>query len=140
MYLVFFLTFVHNMLDDFQKYLSELEPVAADKKFLLAVSGGLDSVVMTELFRRAGYNYSIAHCNFQLRGKESDEDLKFVKNLAAKNNTSFFSVSFQTEKFCKENKVSIQMGARELRYNWLEEIRRENKLDCIVTAHHADDT
>ena len=127
------------MVDAFKKYLSELEPAPANKKFLLAVSGGLDSVVMTELFKLSGYSYSIAHCNFQLRGKESDEDLNFVKNLANKNNVPFFFVTFETEKFCSENKLSIQMGARQLRYNWLEETRQKNNLDYIVTAHHADD-
>lgn len=134
-----FLTFVPDMLVSFQKYLSELEAVPADKKFLLAVSGGIDSVVVAELFRLAGYNYNIAHCNFQLRGKESDGDEDFVKKIAAKVKVPFFSKRFETEKFCAENKISVQMGARHLRYEWLEEIRQKNKLDYIVTAHHADD-
>jgi len=94
---------------------------------------------MTELFRLAGYNYSIAHCNFQLRGNESDGDEKFVKELAVNQQVLFFSTRFETEKFCAENKVSVQMGARQLRYTWLEEIRQKNKLDYIVLAHHADD-
>jgi tRNA(Ile)-lysidine synthase len=127
------------MLSAFQKDLSTLEPVLAGKRFLLAISGGLDSVVMAELFKLAGCSYSIAHCNFQLRGKEADEDLKFVKTLAAKSKVPFFCVAFNTEKFCSENKLSVQMGARQLRYEWLEEIRQTNKLDYIVTAHHADD-
>ncbi len=136
------------MLEAFQKNLFDLmgngqrtgnTPLRSDKKFLLAVSGGLDSVVMTELFRRAGYSYSIAHCNFGLRGKESDEDLKFVKTLAVKSKVPFFSVGFDTMSYAGKNKVSVQMAARQLRYEWLEETRQENKSDYVVTAHHADD-
>jgi len=127
------------MLDSFQKHLFSLEKNPAGKSFLLAVSGGLDSIVMAELFRHVGYKHSIAHCNFQLRGKESDADEKFVKDFAGKSKIPFFSIRFETNKFCVENKVSVQMGARQLRYKWLEEIRQKNKLNYIVTAHHADD-
>lgn len=128
------------MLDTFQKQLAQL----ADKdvkscSFLLAVSGGLDSVVIAELFRLGGYNYSVAHCNFQLRGKESEEDEKFVQELTKKHDVKFFSTKFETTDFCNEYKVSVQMGARQLRYEWLEEIRQQNKFNFIVTAHHADD-
>lgn len=134
-----FLTFVSIMLQAFQESLSFIDANPSDKRFLLAVSGGIDSVVMVELFRLSGYQYSIAHCNFQLRGKESDEDLKFVKNLANANKVPFYSVCFDIEKFCNENKVSVQMGARQLRYKWLGETREKHKLDYLVTAHHADD-
>lgn len=135
-----FLTFVLVMLESFQKSLSELVGnIQETPSFLLAVSGGLDSVVMAELFNRSGHTYSIAHCNFGLREKESDEDENFVKELAAKAQAPFYTTRFETEKFCEENKLSIQMGARQLRYDWLEKIRVENKLDYIVTAHHADD-
>jgi tRNA(Ile)-lysidine synthase len=127
------------MLDVFKKQLPLLEGSPSRKKFLLAVSGGLDSAVMAELFRLAGYDFSIAHCNFQLRGKESDGDDKFVKKIAGKYEVPFFSVKFETEKFCTENNVSVQMGARQLRYDLLEGIREKNKLDYLVTAHHADD-
>ncbi len=135
-----FLTFVPVMLDAFQKQLLALENNPAGKKFLLAVSGGLDSAVLAELFALSAFDYSIAHCNFQLRGKESDGDENFVKKLAAKSNVSFFSVKFETEKFCADNRVSVQMGARQLRYEWLKEIKTKNKFDYIVTAHHADDS
>jgi tRNA(Ile)-lysidine synthase len=127
------------MLEVFQNYLSFLDSAPDNKKFLLAISGGLDSIVTLELFRQSGYNYSIAHCNFQLRGKESEGDLKFVKKFASQTNVPFYSVRYDTESYCSENKMSVQMGARELRYKWLEEIRQKNKLDYIVTAHHADD-
>ncbi len=127
------------MLKDFLDHIQLLEKKPSGKKFLLAVSGGLDSGVMTELFFLAGYNFSIAHCNFQLRGKESDEDEGFVKGLAKDYDVPFYFAIFDTVKFCKENKLSIQMGARQLRYDWLEKIRKKNKLDYVVMAHHADD-
>jgi tRNA(Ile)-lysidine synthase len=134
-----FLTFVTIMLQAFQKQLSEIVNPPTGKKFLLAVSGGLDSIVIAELFRLSGYSYSIAHCNFQLRGKESDEDENFVKELAVKSGVPFYSIRFDTEKFCLENKLSIQMGARQLRYEWLEKTRNDNGLDYLVTAHQKDD-
>ncbi len=107
---------------------------------MLAVSGGVDSVVMAQMFFLAGYDFSIAHCNFQLRGKESDADEKFVKGLAKEFDVPCYTSKFDTEKYCLQHKVSVQMGARELRYEWLEETRKSNKLDYLVTAHHADDT
>ncbi len=134
-----FLTFVVIMIEAFRKYLSELVSGNEAPSFLLAVSGGLDSVVMTELFGLSGYKYGIAHCNFQLRGKESDEDENFVKELAAKSEAPFFQIQFETEKFCKENKLSVQMGARQLRYEWFQQIRQKNGFEYLVTAHHADD-
>ena len=134
-----FLTFVPGMLEAFQNNLSFLDKDASGKKFLLAVSGGLDSIVMAELFKLSAYDFSIAHCNFQLRGKESHGDEKFVEKLAAKYKVKFHSTRFETEKYCSENKVSIQMGARQLRYEWLENIRQKSKHDYLVTAHHADD-
>lgn len=134
-----FCTFVSVMVEAFQKYLSELVPSNETPSFLLAVSGGLDSVVMAEMFRRSGYNYGIAHCNFQLRGQESNGDENFVKELAAKARVPFFHIQFDTVTFCKDNKLSVQMGARQLRYEWFEQVRQENGFDYLVTAHHADD-
>jgi len=127
------------MVEAFLKYLSELVSGNKTPSFLLAVSGGLDSVVMAELFRLAGHKFGIAHCNFQLRGVESDGDEKFVKELASKFGSPFFCKRFETEKFCMENKLSVQMGARQLRYEWFEQLRMENDFNYIVTAHQADD-
>lgn len=106
---------------------------------LLAVSGGCDSVVMCELFYKAGFSFAIAHCNFQLRGKESDTDELFVKKLAKKYKAPFFSVRFETKKYAKKTASSTQMAARELRYRWFEEIRSKNNFSTIATAHHQDD-
>jgi len=94
---------------------------------------------MTELFYRAGLHVGIAHCNFQLRGKDSLDDEEFVHRLAAKINTPFFVKRFSTAEFAKREGVSIQMAARKLRYEWFEEIRSTENFDFIATAHHRDD-
>jgi tRNA(Ile)-lysidine synthase len=106
---------------------------------LLAVSAGLDSAVMAELFRRAGHAYGIAHCNFGLRGDESDADEQFVKEMAGRLGVPFFSTHFPTAEYVKQHRVSIQVAARELRYEWFEKIRSENDYTCIATAHHMQD-
>ena len=109
-------------------------------KILLTVSGGIDSVVMCELFHKSKLNFAIAHCNFQLRGKESDADELFVKQLANKYNVSFFCKRFNTSAYADKKKSSIQMAARELRYEWFEEIRKKENFEYIATAHHQDDS
>ena len=111
-------------------------------KLLIAVSGGVDSVVLCELCKRSGYDFSIAHCNFQLRGEESNEDENFVKELAAKYEVEFFVKKFDTAKYAAENKVSIQVAARELRYEWFKQLLNSSTrqpANYLLTAHHADD-
>jgi tRNA(Ile)-lysidine synthase len=112
-------------------------------KLLLAVSGGVDSVVLCELCKLAGYNFSIAHCNFRLRDKESERDAAFVTGLAKKYDVPFFLKEFDTEKYAEEKKLSIQEAARELRYEWFKELVTSDSplLTCayVLTAHHADD-
>ena len=109
------------------------------EKTLLAVSGGLDSVVMAFLFHKSGLPFAIAHCNFKLRGNDSDLDESFTRQLAQKLGVKFYSKEFQTEKYAEENRISVQMAAREIRYSWLEEIRQTRGYDKIATAHHLDD-
>src|SRR5436305_7272531 len=87
-------------------------------KLILAVSGGVDSVVLCELCKQTGYDFVIAHCNFQLRGDESERDEKFVTELAKKYGVEIFVKQFNTEEYAKERSVSIQVAARELRYGW----------------------
>src|SRR5580765_3949971 len=114
---------------------------ASGDELLLAVSGGVDSVVLTELCNRSRYQFAIAHCNFQLRGKESDKDEEFVKALGEKYGVKVFLKRFETEKYATEKKVSIQVAARELRYEWFEELVDSTELTIdrrrawIVTAH-----
>ncbi len=108
-------------------------------KLLLAVSGGIDSVVLCELCKQAGYDFAIAHCNFKLRGDESDRDEHFVRELAKKYNAEIFVKNFDTENYAEENNLSIQLAARQLRYAWFESIITEQQINWILTAHHAND-
>ena len=110
-----------------------------DDHILLAVSGGMDSTVMAHLFHRAKFRFAIAHCNFGLRGKESDEDAAFVKEMALHFNVPYFSEAFDTKNIALQKGISIQMAARDLRYDWFEKTREKNEYDYIATAHHLDD-
>ncbi len=107
---------------------------------LLAVSGGLDSVAMAHFFHASGRPFAIAHCNFQLRGDESDGDAEFAGRLAARLGIPCFEKKFDTKTAAAERKISIQMAARELRYEWFEEVRAANGHRYIATAHHLDDS
>jgi tRNA(Ile)-lysidine synthase len=127
------------MLVRFQKHIAKNFPLLNRKKILIAISGGLDSTVLTHLLHQLKFNISLAHCNFNLRGTESDSDEKFVQELGQQLNIKTFTTSFNTEAFAKENKLSTQIAARELRYEWFEKLVKENHLDYILTAHHADD-
>jgi len=111
-----------------------------NKKLLVAISGGIDSVVLVYLLNQLNFDISLAHCNFQLRGEDSDQDEKFVKKLADQLQLPIFTKSFATPEFAKKEKLSIQLAARKLRYDWFKVILKENKLDYILTAHHADDS
>jgi tRNA(Ile)-lysidine synthase len=108
-------------------------------KILAAVSGGMDSVVMTHLLKSAGFNFGIAHCNFNLRGAESTRDQEFCNNLANRLGVKFHTVSFDTLSYAAQKKISIQMAARELRYEWFEQIRRQSGYAVIALAHHQND-
>lgn len=112
---------------------------ATTRRIILAVSGGVDSVVMAHLFMQTGIKYGIAHCNFMLRGKEADEDEFFVKTLASLYGVPFFSEHFETRQYAEEKRLSIQMAARELRYAWFEQLCRENRYDLIALAHNRSD-
>jgi tRNA(Ile)-lysidine synthase len=128
-----------NLIQHFKYYISNNNLFSPKDKLLLAVSGGVDSIVLCELCKQAGYVFIIAHCNFQLRGEESERDEKFVKELAAKYKVDFFSKTFDTKAVATQQKKSIEETARYLRYEWFEELRTQKKCDRIVTAHHADD-
>ncbi|MFV8373206.1 tRNA lysidine(34) synthetase TilS [Flavobacterium sp. LB2P74] len=127
------------MLQKFQNHLLHNFQFLNGKKILLATSGGKDSMVMVYLFQQLGYTIAIAHCNFQLRGMESFEDQNFVQEYAAKNDIPVFITQFDTKAFSEDYKISTQVAARELRYNWFYELLETEKFDYILTAHHADD-
>ena len=123
----------------FLQYITQNSLCSKSNKILLGISGGIDSVCMFHLFRLSGFQIGIAHCNFQLRGDESDRDEQFVKNLADEFNIPFFSTCFNTAKIAESEGISIQMAARDLRYEWFEEIRNKYNYDYIAIAHNSDD-
>lgn len=127
------------MLQQLRSYITKEKLFAAADTLLLAVSGGLDSIVLTHLCVQAGIKVEIAHCNFQLRGAESERDEAFVRALAARYDIPVFVQRFDTEVYAATHKKSIQVAARELRYQWLEELRQERGLAFIATAHHMQD-
>ncbi len=108
-------------------------------RFLLAVSGGLDSVVLVHLFSNCNHDFAIAHANFQLRGDDSDKDEEFTSSLAQNFGVPFYSKRFDTESIAEKEGVSIQMAARSLRYDWLKGIQNSDGYDFLVTAHHLND-
>ncbi|HZG23198.1 MAG TPA: tRNA lysidine(34) synthetase TilS, partial [Chitinophagaceae bacterium] len=149
-----------NLLEAFLQTIKKEKLFAGNESLLLAVSGGVDSVVLCELCHRAGFRFSIAHCNFQLRGEESDRDQQFVHGLAARYQTHLMVKKFETEKYAEEHRLSIQVAARELRYSWFEELVSSPVIATpsvgviepgtpglfvtpgfhyLLTAHHADD-
>ena len=127
------------MFKKFQSLLSENFLFLKDKKLLLATSGGIDSMVMVDLFHKLHYKIAIAHCNFQLRDVESFEDEKFVVDFAHKHNIPIYTTKFDTQAFANDYKLSIQLAARELRYHWFDELLEDENYDYILTAHHTDD-
>lgn len=127
------------MLLQFKQYISQFHLFGDDDPVLLAVSGGVDSMVMAELFHRAGYNFAIAHCNFGLRGAESNQDERFVASMAESYGVKFFVKHFKTREYAGFNKISVQMAARTLRYEWFDELISSEGFRAVATAHHLDD-
>lgn len=127
------------MINNIQTYIQQHNLANSGTPVLVACSGGVDSMVLADVLLKLNYKIAIAHCNFQLRGRESDEDEVFVTRFAAENNIPFHVISFDTQQFKKKNAVSTQMAARELRYAWFEKIRLENGYHVTATAHHLDD-
>jgi tRNA(Ile)-lysidine synthase len=127
------------MTGEFKKFIIENNLIKPGDKILITVSGGIDSMVMAHLFLKQNYDMAIAHCNFSLRGKESDKDEEMVRKFAAENKIPFFTTRFDTKTFAKTNKLSVQMAARDLRYKWFEEIREKNGYDLIAVAHNLND-
>ncbi|MBP2832977.1 tRNA lysidine(34) synthetase TilS [Aquimarina sp. U1-2] len=127
------------MLQKFKDHITDDFSFLKEKTLLIACSGGLDSIVLVALCHQLQLEFGIAHCNFKLREKESDEDDIFVKTLAEKLGILCFRTSFDTKKYASQHNVSIQMAARKLRYDWFKKIAFASKFDYVLTAHHADD-
>jgi tRNA(Ile)-lysidine synthase len=128
------------MLERFLNFINEENLCFRGNKILVAVSGGIDSMVLINLFLKSEmFECAIAHCNFRLRGNESDEDEKFVIDFAEDKGLPYYVNHFDTKEYAFENNISIQMAARVLRYDWFEEIRQSQSFDYIAVAHHIDD-
>jgi tRNA(Ile)-lysidine synthase len=129
----------HIMLKKFKKFIAENNLICPAQRLLLAVSGGIDSMVMAHLFLHLENETGIAHCNFSLRAKESDRDEQMVRHFAAKHNIPFYTTRFETRAFAQKNGLSVQMAARELRYQWFAGVMKENRYDSVAVAHNLND-
>lgn len=128
-----------DILHGFNEYIKKENLFSHHDRLLVAVSGGLDSVVLCELLSRAGFDFVIAHCNFRLRGEESDRDERFVIQVAEKYGKKVFVKAFETSVYAAEQKLSIQVAARQLRYDWFREVLEDWGGGIVLTAHHLDD-
>ena len=127
------------MLDQFQAYINRYHLIAEGERIVLALSGGIDSMVLADLLLKLKVDFVVAHCNFHLRSEESDGDEQFVREFAKRKGISCYVKHFDTEQYAVEHGVSIEMAARDLRYAWFEELRQQLGYDKIAVAHHADD-
>lgn len=127
------------MIRKFQQYIENHGLIGKDERVLVALSGGVDSMVLAELLRWSGYDIAFAHCNFHLRGDESDGDERFVRDYAERVGVRLFVKHFDTTQYAENNKISIEMAARELRYSWFDELLKEKGFHKLAVAHHADD-
>lgn len=128
------------MLSRFIQHVHHNHLFTSEQRLLLAMSGGVDSVVLAHLLKQGDFNFGIAHCNFQLRGKDSMADEKFCKHLAESLHVPFYSALFDVEPYAAKFKVSTQMAARSMRYEWFQELLKTKGYDFLLTAHHANDS
>ena len=126
--------------DRFQSYVERHGLFSRDDRILLTVSGGVDSMVLLSLMASLGYRFGVAHCNFQLRGAESDEDEVLVEDEAKKHGAAFYNRHFETRAEMERTGESMEMAARRLRYAWFDALSREHGYTAIAIAHHADDS
>jgi tRNA(Ile)-lysidine synthase len=129
---------MQSIRDTFLNFMRSI-PDSTEKTYLVGVSGGIDSVALLHLLAENGYQISVAHCNFQLRGKESDRDEEFTQQLAVDMGLTCYTRKFETASYAREKGISIQMAARELRLGFMNEISTNNNIQNICLAHHADD-
>ncbi|MDR0789935.1 MAG: tRNA lysidine(34) synthetase TilS [Bacteroidales bacterium] len=129
------------MLEQFDKFIKDNALFTQENRLLVALSGGMDSIVLCDLLLKAGYKFAVAHCNFHLRGEESDADAVFVKKYAEEHNIDqCFMKDFDTVSYMRQEKKSLEMAARQLRYDWFKELLDQYSFDYLVTGHHSDDS
>lgn len=128
-----------KMIEKVRRYISENRLLAPDDRVIVGLSGGMDSMTLLDVLLSLGYNCVAAHCNFHLRGEESDRDSAFVKQWCESTGVELVSVDFDTYQYAVDHQVSIEMAARQLRYEWFEEVRRQQNAETIAVAHHRDD-
>ena len=121
-------------------YINKENLLKRGEKVVVACSGGADSIFLLHIVDKLGFDCVVAHCNFHLRGEESDRDEKFVREFCEKENLMLLVEHFDTKKYAADNKLSIEMAARELRYTWFEKVRTEYNAQAIAVAHHSDDS
>lgn len=131
---------IRDMTTQVQKYISHHKLLTKQSKVLVGLSGGPDSMVLIHILMRLGYECIAAHCNFHLRGEDSDNDAAFVSKWCRENNIPLFAINFNTHSYAASKKISIEMAARELRYNWFERLRADQNADAIAIGHHKDDS
>ena len=128
------------MITQIQEYITHHKLFSKQSKLLVGLSGGPDSMVLIHVLKHLGYNCIAAHCNFHLRGEDSNKDAAFVSKWCKDNAIPFFTVDFDTNEYAASNKISIEMAARELRYSWFEKLRVEQNADVVAVGHHQDDS
>lgn len=127
------------MFPDFEKYIEKEKLFSTSEKLILAVSGGVDSMVMLHLFQQLEIDFVVAHCNFKLRGSESDSDEIFLRDFCSEQGIEIYVKIFETKEYAITKGISIEMAARELRYSWFEDLLEKLQFDYLATAHHQDD-
>jgi tRNA(Ile)-lysidine synthase len=129
-----------EMLTKVQEFIEDNQLLTPNERIIVGVSGGIDSVVLLNVLSKLGYDCVVAHCNFHLRGEESNRDEKFVEDLSKSYEVVFKKIDFDTVTYAKAEKISIEMAARELRYSWFEKLAQEINVHSIAVAHHSDDS
>jgi tRNA(Ile)-lysidine synthase len=127
------------MLSLVRKYINKYRLLSEEKPVVVGLSGGADSVALLSVLSRLGYRCIAAHCNFHLRGNEAERDATFACNFAQTLNIPFYQTGFDTRRYAEEKHISVEMAARELRYRWFEDLRRQSDAQAIAVAHHRDD-
>ena len=128
------------MITQVKEYIAHHKLLSKQSKIVVGLSGGPDSMVLIDVLVQLGYNCIAAHCNFHLRGDSSNRDAAFVAKWCKENDIELFTIDFDTNEYAQANNISIEMAARELRYNWFEELRVEQGADVVGVGHHQDDS